>query len=90
MIQAVRGVVHENLNPKAAFQMYRDLGGTVTHVENPVPQGQRRPGGAREAGEEGAREGRNRMSGRSSDSASPVIRPPASPTPRDWPPSTTG
>ena len=36
MIQAVRAVVHENLDPKKAFQMYRDLGGTVTHVENPV------------------------------------------------------
>ena len=40
MIQAVRAVVHENLDPKKALQMYKDLGGVVTRVKNPVRKAQ--------------------------------------------------
>ena len=36
MIQAVRAVVHKNLDPAKALEMYKDLGGTVTHVKNAV------------------------------------------------------
>ena len=36
MIQAVRAVVHENLDPKKALEMYKDLGGTITRVKNAV------------------------------------------------------
>jgi putative autoinducer-2 (AI-2) aldolase len=45
MIQAVRAVVHQNLDPKKAFEMYRDLGGTVTKVKNPVRKAQIKMGG---------------------------------------------
>ena len=34
--RTVRAVVHENLDPKKALQMYKDLGGTITHVKNAV------------------------------------------------------